>query len=74
MEFFATTALGLEEALAGELLGIGIEKIRKETAGVRFYGSFEDCMRANICLRTSARVGMMLAEFRCEGPEDLYDR
>lgn len=73
MEFFATTALGLEEVLTGELGALGIEKLRKETAGVRFYGSFEDCMRANIHLRTSARVVMMLSEFRCEGPEDLYE-
>ncbi len=73
LELFATTALGLEEALAGELLALGIEKMKKETAGVRFYGSFEDCMRANLYLRTSARVVMMLAEFRCESPEDLYD-
>ena len=72
-DYFATTALGLEIILSGELEALGIEGIRTETAGVRFRGPFEDCMRANLHLRTANRVVMMLAEFTCSGPEDLYE-
>ena len=72
-DYFATTALGLEETLAGELAALGMKDLRPSTAGVRFRGTFEDCMRANLHLRTAARVVMMLAEFPCDSPPQLYE-
>lgn len=72
-DYFATTALGLEDILAGELEALRIRDIRAQKAGVRFRGPFEDCMRVNLHLRTANRVVMMLEEFPCSGPEDLYE-
>ena len=62
-DFFATTALGLEETLANELYTLGLAAVRAEKAGASFRGSFEDCMLANLHLRTANRVVMTLAEF-----------
>jgi putative N6-adenine-specific DNA methylase len=76
-DMFATTALGLEKVLDGELgsLDIGTGENRRrsvEKAGVRFRGDFDDLMRANLHLRTANRVVLVLGEFPCSSPEDLY--
>ncbi len=71
--FFATTALGLEETLAGELRSLGLTIGRIGKAGAPFRGAFEDCMRANLHLRTANRIVMTLSEFESPAPEDLYD-
>ncbi len=72
-DFFATTALGLEETLANELYTLGFAAVRAEKAGAYFRGSFEDCMLANLHLRTANRVVMTLAEFESPDAERLYD-
>jgi putative N6-adenine-specific DNA methylase len=73
MEFFATTAKGVEEILAGELESLGIRGAVIERGGVRFSGTMEACYRANLWLRTASRVMMPLAEFPCDSPKALYD-
>ena len=73
MEFFATTAKGVEELLAGELESLGISGVAAETGGVRFSGGMDACYRANLWLRTASRVLMSLAEFPCDSPQTLYD-
>jgi putative N6-adenine-specific DNA methylase len=71
-QFFASTAKGVEEVLAAELVRIGCKDVNAGSGGVRFGGGMEACYRANLWLRTASRVLMPLAEFRCETPEDLY--
>ncbi len=71
-EFFATTALGLEDILAGELRALGITVVSVTKAGALFRGSMEDCMRANLHLRTANRIVLPLNEFDCPAPEELY--
>ncbi len=71
--FFATTALGLEHALARELGDLNMAVSSVDKAGVSFRGSFEDCLRANIQLRTANRVLIPLSTFSSPGPEDLYE-
>jgi len=71
-QFFATTAKGVEEVLAAELVGLGIKEVAAESGGVRFGGGMEAAYRANLWLRTASRVLMPLAEFPCESPEELY--
>jgi putative N6-adenine-specific DNA methylase len=71
-QFFASTAKGVEEVLAAELVRIGCKDVNVGSGGVRFGGGMEACYRANLWLRTASRVLMPLAEFRCETPEDLY--
>jgi putative N6-adenine-specific DNA methylase len=71
-QFFATTAKGVEEVLAGELVRLGVAEVAIESGGVRFAGGMEAAYRANLWLRTASRVLMPLAEFACESPEELY--
>jgi 23S rRNA (guanine2445-N2)-methyltransferase len=71
-QFFATTAKGVEEALAGELTRLGVSGVAVESGGVRFAGGMEAAYRANLWLRTASRVLMPLTEFSCESPEQLY--
>lgn len=71
--FFATTAKGLEEALAEEMNALGIKGINVQTGGVGFSGDMSDCYRANLWLRTASRVLMVVAEFACDSPQSLYD-
>lgn len=73
MNFFATTAKGLEEVLAGELGRLGVGGPVVEKGGVGFSGDMSDCYRANLWLRTAHRVLMPLAEFACDTPQSLYD-
>lgn len=71
-DYFATTALGLEDILAGELRALGITVVSVTKAGVLFRGTMVDCMRANLHLRTANRIVLPLKEFDSPGPEDLY--
>jgi putative N6-adenine-specific DNA methylase len=73
MNFFATTAKGVEEVLADELRALGIEVVAAEAGGVRFTGGMAACYRANLWLRTASRVLMPLADFPCAAPQALYD-
>ncbi|MEA5112673.1 MAG: THUMP domain-containing protein [Geobacteraceae bacterium] len=73
MEFFATAAKGLEELVAGELAGLGIEEPVVERGGVRFAGDLSACYRANLWLRTAQRILLPLGEFPCDTQQLLYD-
>jgi len=71
--FFATTFKGLEEALAGEIAGLGGEEISAGTGSVAFSGNMELCYRSNLWLRTANRVVLLLAEFPAPTPAALYE-
>jgi putative N6-adenine-specific DNA methylase len=71
--FFATTAKGVEDVLAGELQALGIEDAVAESGGVRFSGDMASCYRANLWLRTASRILMKCAEFPSATPQELYD-
>lgn len=73
VEFFATTAKGLEEVLAEEIRGLGIAAPVIEKGGVRFAGGMSDCYRANLWLRTAQRILMPVADFFCDTPQLLYE-
>lgn len=71
--FFATTARGMEEVLAGEMGRLGLAGVAVEKGGVRFSGDLAACYRANLWLRTASRILIPLAEFPCDSPQSLYD-
>jgi putative N6-adenine-specific DNA methylase len=73
MDFFATTAKGIENVLAAELTALEINVAAIESGGVRFTGDMDTCYRANLWLRTANRVLIPLAEFPCDTPRSLYD-
>lgn len=72
MKFFVTSAKGLEELVAAELAALGISGAKTERGGVSFSGRLEDGYRACLWLRTASRVLLVLAEFPCASPEELY--
>lgn len=72
-KFFVTSARGLEELVAGELANLGISAARVEKGGVSFQGEMMDGCRACLWLRTASRVLLLLAEFPCSSPQELYD-
>jgi len=73
MKFFVTSAKGLEELVAAELSALGIAGAKTERGGVSFAGQLEDGYRACLWLRTASRVLLVLAEFPCSSPAELYD-
>lgn len=73
MKFFVTSAKGLEQLVAGELAALGVVDLKIERGGVSFHGQLEDGYRACLWLRTASRVLLVLAEFPCSSPQELYD-
>jgi 23S rRNA (guanine2445-N2)-methyltransferase / 23S rRNA (guanine2069-N7)-methyltransferase len=71
-DFFATTAKGLEELLAGELRDLGAENVAIVRAGVFFAGPLEVAYRACLWSRVANRILLPVASFHAETPEALY--
>jgi len=71
-EFFATTAKGLEDLLAGELRELGAEHVALARAGVSFAGPLEVGYRACLWSRVANRVLLPLASFPAETADALY--
>ena len=69
---FAGAAFGLEGLVAAELRRLGLPDVRTETGGVRFTASLADVFLANLRLRFSDRVFLLLAEAPCLSFEDLF--
>lgn len=72
MKFFATSAKGLEDLVAAELAALGVGELKVERGGVSFHGQLEDGCKACLWLRTASRVLLVLAEFPCASPDELY--
>jgi putative N6-adenine-specific DNA methylase len=73
LDYFATTAKGLEGVLDAELRALDAADVRAVTGGVHFRGSPADGYRACLWLRTANRVLQPLGTFPCQSPEQLYD-
>jgi len=73
VDFFATTAKGLEDVLAGELQKLGAKQVKSANGGAAFTGSMVDGYRACLWLRTANRVLMPLTNFTCPSQEALYE-
>jgi putative N6-adenine-specific DNA methylase len=71
-ELVATTAYGLEQILADELLLIGAEDIEILTRAVSFIGTKEIMYRANLEIRTALRILKPIYSFRAKSEIELY--
>src|SRR5262245_12296352 len=71
--FFATAPLHLESLLAEELRGLGAADATETRGGAAFSGTLEQAYRACLWSRVSSRVQLVLARFRAETPEKLYE-
>jgi putative N6-adenine-specific DNA methylase len=70
--WYSTCPRGAEEALEGELRGIGAKGIRPGVGGVRFTGEREVGLRACLDLRTALRVLEPVADFPATTADELY--
>ena len=73
IDFFATTAKGLEDVLAAELQRYGAKQVKPENGGASFSGSMVDGYRACLWLRTANRVLLPLKNFACPSEKALYE-
>ena len=67
-----TCSKGIPPVLAQELTGLGFPVLAAGNAGVETEGDMRDAMALNLRIRTGHRVLMELAEFRANGPDELY--
>lgn len=63
---------GLEKTLSFEVRRIGGEDIAVSDGRVTFTGDERVLIRANMCLSTAERVGILLSEFRARTFEELF--
>ncbi|MCH8841378.1 MAG: RNA methyltransferase [SAR324 cluster bacterium] len=63
---------GLEPVLLAEMNALGLPEIAAEEGGAFFTGTLEDCYRANLWLRSGARVLRVLRRFPCRDDRALY--
>lgn len=70
--WYATCPRGAEEALAGELRGLGAKGLRPGVGGVRFTGEREVALRGCLELRTALRVLEPVGEFPAQTADELY--
>ncbi|ABK44208.1 23S rRNA m(2)G-2445 methyltransferase [Magnetococcus marinus MC-1] len=70
--YFATTARGLEPALAAELKRMGAKSVRPASAGVGFEGDLEIGLRACLWSRVATRIILSLKKIDVSTPEALY--
>ncbi len=63
LSIVATCALGLEELLEAELVGLGVSGIARQRGAVAFVGGWQDVWRANYRLRTANRVVVELGSW-----------
>jgi putative N6-adenine-specific DNA methylase len=71
--FFVTCARGVEELVVAELTALGLSGVKTEKGGASFTGELPDGCRACLWLRTASRVLLVLGEFPCSTPQELYD-
>jgi 23S rRNA G2445 N2-methylase RlmL len=60
--------------LAAELTTLGYAVTATHAAGVELRGSFDDCIRLNLHLRTAHRVLFRVGSFEAATPTDVYRR
>jgi 23S rRNA G2445 N2-methylase RlmL len=57
-----------------EVEQLGFTVVRSFVTGVELNGTVNDCIRLNLNLRCASQVLYSLFRFRCNSPEDLYNR
>lgn len=72
-EFYASCPEGFETALADELRGMGLRRVRPLKGRVAFAGSPADAERACLWSRLASRIFVVLGRFACANTEDLYE-
>lgn len=66
-------ASGIEAVCKRELLRLGYNPSGANFGRIGFEGDYKDVLRANVFLRTANRVRIVLAKFKAETFDDLFD-
>lgn len=66
-------ASGIEAVCKRELLRLGYNPSGANFGRIEFEGDYKDVLRANVFLRTANRVRIVLAKFKAETFDDLFD-
>lgn len=67
------TASGIEAVCKRELLRLGYNPSGANYGRIEFESDYKDVLRANVFLRTANRVRIVLAKFKAETFDDLFD-
>jgi len=73
-EMVAKTLYGLEDVLAGELIKLGANNVRKGRRMVSFEGDKELLYKANFHCRTALRILKTIAYFKARNPDEVYEQ
>lgn len=71
--FVALCAVGAEKILGNEIKHLGYKLNGNAPGRVNFFGDDEAVYRTNLCLRTSDRVYLQMAEYPAENFDQLFD-
>ena len=73
-EMIAKTLYGLEDILAGELIGLGADNVQIGRRMVSFEGSRELLYKANFHCRTALRILKPILNFKAKNPDEVYEQ
>lgn len=68
-----TCSKRLAPYLEKEIVELGLKPTRSFITGVELQGTVKDCILLNLNLRCASQVLYSLKEFRCNGPDELYN-
>ena len=70
---FASCPIGIEEALAQELRGLGFQDVQAARSGVRLRTDWQGVMRANLYSRLAIRILVQVAHAPVTSEDDIYE-
>ncbi len=70
--FLAVSSRGLHQALLLEMQERGFQGLKKGPSGVEFEGSWKECYRANMMLKTSPRILKPVLDFPAYNKDEFY--
>jgi len=71
-KIFISTARNLTPYLNQELLSFGFKELSILNTGVFLEASFDDIMRLNLSLHSANHIFLLVKEFVCNSPDELY--
>ena len=73
LKISVAAASGIEAITKRELKSLGYGDVPSYFGRMNFIGSMEDVARCNVFLRTASKVRIILAEFKAETFDELFD-
>lgn len=73
LKISVSSASGIEAITKRELKSLGYGDVPSYFGRMNFIGSMEDIARCNVFLRTASKVRIILAEFKAETFDELFD-